>query len=90
LVASAAYLVDFDPIGQAEIPMTSATEQASLDLKNLLGDFEAALTSALGDIKAEARLIDGHVRENPWVAVAMAAAAGFLIGCVAGRGAPND
>ncbi len=65
--------------------MTSATEQATHDLKKLLGELEAALTTALGDIKAEARLIDGHVRENAWLAVGVAAAAGFMIGCVAGR-----
>jgi ElaB/YqjD/DUF883 family membrane-anchored ribosome-binding protein len=56
--------------------MTSAGEQASHELKKLIGEFEHIMDAALREIKSETRA---------WVAVGIAAAAGFVFGCLVGR-----
>jgi ElaB/YqjD/DUF883 family membrane-anchored ribosome-binding protein len=65
--------------------MTSAGEQASHELKKLIGEFEHMLDAALREIKSETRAVDRYVHDNAWVAVGIAAAAGFVFGCLVGR-----
>jgi ElaB/YqjD/DUF883 family membrane-anchored ribosome-binding protein len=73
-----------------ENPMPGAGEQPAQDLKQLLGEFEGTLTSVLEEIKREAGVVDGLVRDNVWAAVAIAAAAGFLFGAIARRRDPDE
>lgn len=65
--------------------MPGADEPAPQDLKQLFGEFEQALASAFDEIQREAGVVDGLVRDNIWAAVAIAAAAGFMLGAIARR-----
>lgn len=70
--------------------MSGVGERSAQDLKQLLGEFEGTLNSAFEEIKREAGVVDGLVRDNVWAAVAIAAVAGFLFGAIARRRGPDE
>jgi ElaB/YqjD/DUF883 family membrane-anchored ribosome-binding protein len=71
-------------------PMSFDTGQLKDDLQRIAREFEQLVKSTLGGIggrefKHGARVADRYVRDNTWAAVAVAAAAAFLVGVLMTR-----
>lgn len=65
--------------------MSFDTGQLKDDLQQIAREFESLMKSTLGAIGSRefrhgARVADRYVRDNTWAAVAVAAAAAFLVG----------
>jgi ElaB/YqjD/DUF883 family membrane-anchored ribosome-binding protein len=92
-----ALVKDFsDVLGEAETLLKQAAKESGEKATDLRSQVEAKLRSAkmrLGDLqddaidsaKAAARATDDYVRDNPWQAIGVAAAIGFLVGLVVSR-----
>jgi ElaB/YqjD/DUF883 family membrane-anchored ribosome-binding protein len=92
-----ALVKDFsDVLVEAETLLKQAAKESGEKATDLRSQVEAKLRSAklrLMDIqddaidsaKAAARVTDDYVRDNPWQAIGVAAAIGFLVGLVISR-----
>jgi ElaB/YqjD/DUF883 family membrane-anchored ribosome-binding protein len=92
-----ALVKDFtDVLAEAETLLKQAAKESGERASDLRSQVEAKLTSAkmrLQDLqddaidraKAAARVTDDYVRDNPWQAIGVAAAIGFLVGLVVSR-----
>ncbi|MGH7065136.1 MAG: DUF883 family protein [Stellaceae bacterium] len=90
-------VADFgDVLGQAETLLDRATAETGERATDLRSQVAAKLMSAkamledlqddaLGRAKAAAGAADDRVRDNPWLAVGVAAAVGFLVGAFVSR-----
>jgi ElaB/YqjD/DUF883 family membrane-anchored ribosome-binding protein len=70
--------------------MSYDTGQLKDDLQRIVSEFEKLVKNAVGAIggrefKHGARVADRYVRDNTWAAVAVAAAAAFLVGVLVSR-----
>jgi hypothetical protein len=71
-------------------PMGLDTGQLKDDLRQMASEFETLVKATLGAIGSRefrqgARAADRYVRDNTWAAVAVAAAAAFLVGVLMTR-----
>jgi ElaB/YqjD/DUF883 family membrane-anchored ribosome-binding protein len=92
-----ALVKDFtDVLAEAESLLKQAAKESGEKANDLRGQVEAKLRSAkirLNDLsddaaesaKAAARVTDDYVRGNPWQAIGIAAAVGFLTGLALSR-----
>jgi ElaB/YqjD/DUF883 family membrane-anchored ribosome-binding protein len=92
-----ALVKDFtDVLAEAESLLKQAAKESGEKASDLRGQVEAKLRSAkirLHDLsddasesaKAAARVTDDYVRDNPWQAIGIAAAVGFLTGLALSR-----
>ena len=92
-----ALVKDFtDVLSEAETLLKQAGKESGERASDLRSQVEAKLSSAkmrLQDLqddaidraKAAARVTDDYVRDNPWQAIGVAAAIGFLVGLVVSR-----
>ena len=79
-----------DKFGDAEVQIARLKEQVEALMKDRVGpavsDFagraEAAAHTARGAVKEQAQMVSGRVKEQPLVAILIAAAAGWIIGRV--------
>ncbi|HEY2418156.1 MAG TPA: hypothetical protein VGH84_09560 [Steroidobacteraceae bacterium] len=70
--------------------MSADHGQIKDDLRQLASEFEALVKSTLGalgsrEFRQGARAADRYVRDNTWAAVAVTAAAAFLVGVLMTR-----
>jgi len=88
---------DFSAVlGEAEDMLKKAATETGDKARDLRSQVEAKLLTAklrlqeiegqaLDQAKAAAKATDEYVHDNPWQAIGVAAAVGFLIGLVIGR-----
>ena len=88
---------DFSAVlGEAEDMLKKAATETGDKARDLRSQVEAKLLTAklrlqeiegqaLDQAKAAAKATDEYVHDNPWQAIGVAAAVGFLIGLVVGR-----
>jgi ElaB/YqjD/DUF883 family membrane-anchored ribosome-binding protein len=92
-----ALVKDFtDVLSEAETLLKQAAQESGDRATDLRSQVEGKLRSAkmrlqdlqddaLDSAKAAARVTDDYVRDNPWQAIGVAAAIGFLVGLVLSR-----
>ena len=92
-----ALVKDFsDVLAEAETLLKQASKETGERATDLRSQVESKLRSAktrlselqddaLDNAKAAARVTDDYVRDNPWQAIGVAAAIGFLVGLVVSR-----
>jgi len=92
-----ALVKDFsDVLAEAETLLKQASKESGEKASDLRSQVEAKLRSAklrlmdlqddaIDTAKAAARVTDDYVRDNPWQAIGVAAAIGFLVGLVVSR-----
>ena len=87
-----ALVKDFsDVLAEAETLLKQASKESGERASDLRSQVEAKLRlgdlqdDAIDSAKAAARMTDDYVRDNPWQAIGVAAAIGFLVGLVVSR-----
>ena len=92
-----ALVKDFsDVLAEAETLLKQASKESGEKASDLRSQVEAKLRAAklrlmdlqddaIDTAKAAARYTDDYVRDNPWQAIGVAAAIGFLVGLVVSR-----
>jgi ElaB/YqjD/DUF883 family membrane-anchored ribosome-binding protein len=61
------------------------TEEARDRAQQSLHALRSQLADIEGDLKGRAQVLDGYVRDNPWMAIAVVGGIALLVGLVVGR-----
>ncbi|HWF99240.1 MAG TPA: DUF883 family protein [Steroidobacteraceae bacterium] len=61
------------------------TEEARERAERSLHTLRSQLNDIEGDLKGRAEVVDSYVRDNPWMAVAIAGGVALLVGLLMGR-----
>jgi ElaB/YqjD/DUF883 family membrane-anchored ribosome-binding protein len=61
------------------------TEEARDRAQQSLHALRSQLADIEGDLKGRAEVLDGYVRDNPWMAIAVVGGIALLVGLVVGR-----